>query len=155
MRRVRRRTTIRRHRLPHPYRVGLTVLWIVPLLLFIAVIALERGVDMALLDPRFLLPALLMIVPAVYFWQEGIDVLPDGIYRRIHIPQYYAFAQMARWQYDRREGRRVLTVWDEQERKLVECRAAHLTDFPALLETFEERLFEGRLFEGRLEEKLR
>jgi hypothetical protein len=118
----------------------LTILWVVPLLLFIGVIALERGIDPALLDPRFLLPALLMIAPAVYFWREGIDVLPEGIYRRIHVPQYVPFTEMAGWDYDRREGRRVLTVWDEQHRKILECRAAHLTDFPALLDTFEEKL---------------
>ncbi|MFN8450170.1 MAG: hypothetical protein U0521_16690 [Anaerolineae bacterium] len=57
------RRVLRRHRLPHPYRLGLTVLWVTPLLLFVGVIALKRGVDLALLDPRFLLPALLMIAP--------------------------------------------------------------------------------------------
>ena len=131
---------VTRHRLPRPYRLGLAILWIVPLLLFIAVIALERGIDPALLDPRFLLPALLMIVPAIYFWQEGIDVLPDGIYRRIHVPRYYPFAALARWHYDCREDRYVLTIWDEQDQKIVECRAGHLTDFPMLLETLEEKL---------------
>jgi hypothetical protein len=129
-----------RHRLPRLYRVGLTVMWVVPLLIFIAAMAVGRGVDGALLDPRFIAPALIMIAPALYFWHEGIDVLRDGIYRRIHLPGYYAFTEMARWQYDRREDRRVLTIWDRQGQKIVECRAGHLTDFPALLETLEERL---------------
>jgi hypothetical protein len=131
---------IRRHRLPHPYRIGLAVLWVVPLLLFVAVMAFKRGIDLALLDPRFLLPALLMIAPALYFWQEGIDVLPDGIVRRIHVPRYYPFDVMVRWHFDRREGRRVLTIWDAHDHKIVECRAAHLTDFPMLLETLEDKL---------------
>ncbi|MFN8560113.1 MAG: hypothetical protein U0703_00390 [Anaerolineae bacterium] len=134
------RPVVRRHRLPHPYRLGLTVLWVTPLLLFVGVIALKRGVDLALLDPRFLLPALLMIVPAVYFWREGIDVLPDGIVRRIHLPCYIPFAAMARWHYDRRPDRHVLTIWDTRDQKIVECRAGHLTDFPMLLETLEDRL---------------
>lgn len=133
-------TVVRRHRLPHPYRVGLAALWVVPLLLFITVMALERGVDLALLDPRFLLPALVMIAPALYFWQEGIDVLPDGIVRRMHVPQYFPFTVMARWHYDRRQDRHVLTIWDAHDHKIVECRAGHLTDFPMLLETLEEKL---------------
>lgn len=134
------RRVLTRHRLPPPYRLGLTILWAVPLLLFVAVIALKRGIDPALLDPRFLVPALLMIAPALYFWREGIDVLPEGIYRRIHLPQYYPFAAMTRWHYDRRPDRRVLTIWDGQDQKIVECRAGHLTDFPMLLETLEEKL---------------
>jgi hypothetical protein len=129
-----------RHRLPHPYRVGLTVMWIVPLLVFIAAMIIGRGVDWALVDPRFVAPALIMIAPALYFWHEGIDVRRGGIYRRIHLPGYYPFSEMARWQYDRREDLRVLTIWDWQGQKIVECRAGHLTDFPALLETLEERL---------------
>ena len=134
-------SVITRHRLPRVYRVGLTVLWIVPLLIFIVTIIAETGANLALLDPRFLLPALLMIAPALYFWQEGIDVLPNGLYRRIHIPhQYYAFEQMSRWNYDAREDRHVLTIWDGQDQKIVECRAGHLTDFSALLETLEKKL---------------
>ena len=131
---------VRRHRLPHPYRVGLATLWVAPLLLFVFVMALKRGIDLALLDPRFLLLALLMIVPAIYFWQEGIDVLPDGIVRRIHVPRYYPFAALARWHYDRRPDRHVLTIWDAHDQKIVECRAGHLTDFSKLLETLEEKL---------------
>jgi len=128
---------IRRHRLPHPYRVGLTVLWITPLLMFIVVIVAERGVDPALLDPRFLLPALLMIAPAFYFWREGVDVLPEGIYRRIHLPRFYAYSEMRRWDFN---PQRVLTIWDAENGKILECRAEHLTDFAALLEVVQERV---------------
>ena len=133
-------TVITRHRLPHPYRIGLTVMWNVPLLIFITAIVAERGFDPSLFDPRFLIPALLMILPSVYFWREGIDVLSNGIYRRTHVPQYYAFSQMARWQYDARADRDVLTIWDGTDQKIVECRAGHLTDFPTLLETIQNRL---------------
>ena len=134
-----------RHRLPRFYRVGLTVMWIVPLLIFILAIIIGTGINPALLDPRFVLPALLMIAPALYFWQEGIDVLPHGLYRRIHIPHhYYAFDEMADWDYDPREDRHVLTIWDVQNQKIVECRAGHLTDFPTLLEILEKRLSKPR-----------
>ena len=131
---------LRRHRLPPLYRVGLSVMWVVPLLLFIGVIVSQRGIDPAFFDPRFFIPAGIMIAPALYFWREGIDVLPDGLYRRIHLPRYVPFTEMRRWRYDAREGRRVLTIWDADGQKLVECRAGHLTEFPALLEMLEERL---------------
>jgi hypothetical protein len=135
-----RSEVIRRHRLPPPYRVGLTVLWIVPPLLFVSVIALKRGIHPALLDPRFLIPALLMIAPAFYFWQEGIDVLRDGIVRRIHVPAYHRFDAMQRWRYDSQANRRVLTIWDAQGEKILECRAGQLTDFAALLDVLNEHV---------------
>jgi hypothetical protein len=129
-----------RHRLPRPYRVGLTVMWIAPLVMFVVVMVAETGLNPALLDPRFLLPALLMLLPAAYVWQEGIDLLPGGVYRRIHLPQFYPDETIARLYYDTRDGIHVLTLWDAQGRKLVECRAAHLTDFPALLAALEARI---------------
>ena len=131
---------ITRHRLPPRYRIGLNVLWVAPLAIFVEAIVLKQGINLALLDPRFLLPALLMIAPALYFWQEGIDVLPEGIYRRIHVPRYYPFDAIARMQYDGGADRRVLTLWDAGNRKIVECRAGHLTDFPTLLARLEDRL---------------
>lgn len=137
---VTRRQAFSRHRLPRPYRVGLTVMWIAPLVMFVAVMVAETGLNPALLDPRFLLPALLMLLPAAYVWQEGIDLLPGGVYRRIHVPQFYPDEAIARLHYDTRDGIRVLTLWDVQGRKLVECRAAHLTDFPALLAALEARI---------------
>lgn len=131
---------ITRHRLPSRYRIGLAALWVTPLGLFVAVMISQVGFNPALLDPRFLLPALLMIAPALYFWQEGIDVLPDGIYRRSHVPRYYPFTAITRMQYDAREHRRVLTLWDQANQKIVECRAGHLTNFPTLLARLEDRL---------------
>ncbi len=136
----RRSEVIRRHRLPPLYRVGLTVMWVVPLLLFVAAIVLKRGINPALLDPRFLIPALLMIAPAFYFWQEGVDVLREGIVRRIHVPAYHRFDAMQRWYYDSRADRHVLTIWNAQGEKILECRAGHLTDFPALLDVLNERI---------------
>lgn len=131
---------LRRHRLPTFYRVGLTMMWIMPLCIFITAMIGGRGVDRDLLNPRFVLPALVMIAPALYFWREGIDVLPNGIYRRIHLPQYYAFTEMRRWHYDARDDRHVLTIWNAEGEKIVECRAGHLTEFPALLDVLEKRL---------------
>lgn len=137
---MKRERVISRHRLPMPYRAGLVALWVLPLMIFIAAIVSQRGIDAALFDPRFVVPALVMLSPALYFWREGIDVLHGGIRRYIHTPRTVRFEEMARWHYDRREGVRVLTIWDRGGAKLVECRAAHLTDFPALLETLRERV---------------
>lgn len=135
-----RHCVVSRHRLPRLYRLGLTVMWIAPLAVFVTVIVAETGLNPALLSPRFLLPALLMLIPAAYVWQEGIDLLPGGIYRRIHVPQFYPYEAIARLHYDARAGVHVLTLWDADNRKMVECRAAHLTEFPALLAALEERV---------------
>lgn len=136
-------TVLRRHRLPTFYRVGLSVLWLMPLGIFVTAMIIGRGFDRDLLNPRFLLPALLMAAPALYFWREGIDVLPNGIYRRIHLPQYYAFTQMKHWRYDAHEDKHVLTIWDAEGQKIVECRAGHLTQFPALLDVLETQVARG------------
>ena len=134
---------LRRHRLPALYRIGLTALWIMPLGIFVVAMILGRGFDRELFNPRFVLPALVMIAPALYFWREGIDVLPNGIYRRMHLPQYFAFTQMKRWHYDARADKHVLTIWDAEGQKIVECRAGHLTQFPALLDVLEKQVARG------------
>jgi hypothetical protein len=124
-----------RHRLIHPYRVALVAAWVMPTCLFIITIVLSRGLSLSLLDPRFLLPALLMCSPALYVWREGVDVLPEGIIARVFIPRYYPFASLGTWYLDSRPNKRVLTVWDVDNRKVLECRPGHLTDLPTLLKT--------------------
>lgn len=133
------RRMISRHRLPQPYRAALAILWVVPLALLILTIWIGRGFTLAVLDPRLLLPALIMLIPAAYVWREGIDVLPDGIIRRAHIPRYYTFDQLETWYFDRRNGRRVITIWDHRGRKLVEVYGV-LTNLPALLQTLHDQV---------------
>jgi len=137
---VNRQTVISRHRLKPAYRFGLTALWCVPPTLFLLVILWGKGMDAGLLDPRFLLPLLLMLLPAAYIWQEGVDVLADGIVVRVFWPRYYAYARLDTWYYDAREGRRVLTVWTENRHKALEVRAAHLTGVPLLLRALKDRV---------------
>lgn len=122
-----------RHRLPHPYRIGLTVLWVTPASLFFLTLLAHQGFTASLLDPRFWLPALAMCLPALYVWREGVDVLPSGIVARVHMPRYYPYADLGTWYLDRHPDRRVLTVWDTCSRKVLECRSGHLTDLPTLL----------------------
>lgn len=128
-----REPVLSRHRLPHFYRVSLTLVWMMPLCIFVIAILGSRGATMALGDPRFLLCAGIMCVPAFCVWREGIDVMPSGIVARIHLPRYYSYEQMETWYCDYRSNKRVLTVWDANGFKLWECRTGHLTDLPKLL----------------------
>ncbi len=123
-----------RHRLPRIYRVSLAALWLTPIVIFVLVSIFQWGFSLTLLDPRFVLPLALMAVPAIYVWHEGVDVLPSGIIRRIHLPRYYAYDSLETWYFDRRADRHILTIWDAQNCKIFECRAGHLTDLPDLLD---------------------
>lgn len=127
-------SVLSRHRLPRPYRFGLVALWLTPPLLLVLTPLLARGIDPALLDLRLWLPLLLMTLPALYIWQEGVDVRPDGITARYFWPRFHAYDRLDTWYYDARPGRRVITVWNARNDKLLECRAAHLTDARLLLE---------------------
>ena len=129
-----------RHRLPRNYRIALALLWVTPLALLIGAILVGRGFTAALFHPRFLLPALLMLIPALYIWQEGVDVLPSGIIARVFWPRYYAYDCLETWYYDARADKRVMTVWDAGNRKVLECRAGHLTDLPALLRALKDNV---------------
>jgi lysylphosphatidylglycerol synthetase-like protein (DUF2156 family) len=131
---------ISRHRLPRGYRVGLTALWLAPIVILLLTLVLRWREASAWLDIRLLLPLALMALPALYVWQEGVDILPHGIVRRVHVPRYFAFDHLDNWYYDQRPGRRVLTIWDSNQRKVLECRAAHLTDFPLLLRQLKDRV---------------
>ena len=131
---------ISRHRLPRVYRVGLTALWLAPIVILLLTLVLRWRESSAWLDIRLLLPLALMALPALYVWQEGVDILPHGIVRRVYVPRYFAFDHLDNWYYDQRSGRRVLTIWDSNQRKVLECRAAHLTDFPLLLRHLKDRV---------------
>lgn len=119
-----------RHRLPEPLRSLLTLLWLLPLGLLVMTIVLRQGVTLALLDPRFLLLVGLMLLPAWYVWQEGVDVLPRGIRRRVHVPRYLPYKTLSRWRCDRDKA---LQVWDVRRVKVLECRPGHLSDLPLLV----------------------
>ena len=122
-----------RHRLPRMYRVSLSVLWITPIAILTAAIIFSQGLTAALLDPRFWLPLAIMFIPAIYIWHEGVDVTPSGIIARVHSRRYYSYQQLDNWYFDNRSDRRILTVWDGDNRKVLECRASHLTNLPKLL----------------------
>jgi hypothetical protein len=124
---------ISRHRLPRRYRVSLTVLWLMPIVLLSLTLIISRGLSLALLDPRLLLPLFVMGVPALYVWHEGIDVLPSGIVARLHWPRYYPYDRLQTWYLDTRPDRRILIVWDTDDAKVLETHARQLTQLPALL----------------------
>ncbi len=131
---------IQRHRLPRPYRVLLPLFVLLPAPIFLIAILIGRGFSTALFDPRFWLPLCVALIPAVYWWREGVDVLETGIIRRIHIHRYYAFADLKDWAFLSRDG--VLVVWDQRGDKALECRQ-NLTDFPDLLNTLRSHIVAG------------
>lgn len=137
---MKREPILSRHRLPRVYRVSLAVLWLAPIVIIVLVSVFQWGFTLALLDPRFVLPLVLMTVPALYIWHEGLDVLASGIVRRIHVPRYYSYHSLETWYFDRREERHTLTIWDAENRKIIECRAGHLTDLPDLLDALKENV---------------
>ncbi len=128
-----------RHRLPQRYRVTLTLLWLLPIFVLLLALLIAHGPSPALLDPRLMLLLMLMTLPALYTWREGVDLLKDGIVVRVHWPRRYAYSELDNWYYDARPDRRVLTVWDCAGRKALECRAV-LTDWPLLLRALDDRL---------------
>lgn len=131
---------ISRHRLPHPYRLGLTVLWLTPIVLLLLAVLLGGGFSPALVDPRLWLPLALMAVPALYVWREGVDVLPHGLVARVFWPRYHAYTTLDNWYYDGRADRRVLTIWARGGHKVMEWRAGHLTDLPVLLAALKQHV---------------
>lgn len=129
-----------RHRLPQPYRVALAVLWLTPPALLTLTLLVGHGATFNLLDLRFLLPVLLMVFPALYIWQEGVDVLHEGLRARIHVPRYYAYDRLGAWQIKAYRDTRLLIVWDCHQRKVLECHAGHLTDLPSLLNALQRNV---------------
>lgn len=135
-----REPILSRHRLPWAYRISLVVLWLTPVGLLTITTLVGNGLSPHLLDPRFWLPLLLMTLPALYVWQEGVDVLTNGIVARVHWPRYHNYDRLETWYFDTRFGKRVITIWDADNRKLLECRAGHLTELPALLRAFKDHV---------------
>ena len=128
-----------RHRLPRFYRLSLTGLWLMPVVIFLAAFIISslklRGFDL-----RLLIPLAIMAIPALYVWREGVDVLPSGLRIRIHWPRYHAFEMLDTWYVDTRPNQRRLTIWSHDQRKVLECQTGHLSDAPILLRTLQSHL---------------
>jgi hypothetical protein len=131
-----------RHRLPHPYRGLITALWLAIPLLLLGAALISRGISVSLFDVRLLLLILPMCIPAWHAWQEGVDVRRDGVVSRLHLPRFYPYAALARWQYDSAPDKRVLKVWDRVGRTALECRPV-LTGFDRLIAHLRERVHES------------
>ncbi len=133
-------TVLSRHRLPQPYRGLLIVFWLLPIGILLATLFLIKGMSGAFFDPRFLLILCLLALPALYIWQEGIDVLEDGLFTRIYVPRFHHYGVLDAWHLGDQPQRRVLTIWNEAGRKVLQCHAVHLTEFTVLEETLHQRL---------------
>jgi hypothetical protein len=132
-------TVLSRHRLPRPYRLLLTIFWALPAVMLFGATVISQGFTPALVDPRLWLLLALLLLPALYVWREGVDVLADGIIARVHVPRYYPYEVLDNWYFDQHPQRRVLTVWSKG-RKVLECRAGHLTHLPVLLRALKSHL---------------
>ncbi|MBC6937344.1 MAG: hypothetical protein DWB42_16105 [Chloroflexi bacterium] len=126
------KVVLSRHRLPLPYRAGLAAAWLLPPVLLLLAL-LYGGLTPSGFDLRLGLLFGLMCAPALYIWREGVDVLPGGLVARVFWPRYLPYERLDAWYFDGRADRRVLTIWSLSGTKALECRAGHLTNFPALL----------------------
>ncbi len=133
-------TVLSRHRLPAFYRIGLALFWLMPIGIFMLSLILTHGFSAELLDLHFLACLLLMTLPALYIWREGVDVLPNGLRVRIHVPRTYTYDELDNWYFDARPDKHTLTVWDTKNHRALECRAGHLTDLPLLLSALKTHL---------------
>lgn len=116
-----------RHRLPTRYRIALVILWCLPICLMWSALLLSHGPTWRLLHPALLMPACVMLVPAVYVWHEGIDITRRGVIVRTHAWRYHAFSQLAAWGIERRAGQRLLSIWDCKGNCVFESHTHHLT----------------------------
>lgn len=133
------RHILSRHRLRQPYRSLLVGLFLLPVPVLLLGLLIGNGMTPALFDPRLLLPLLVMLIPAVYVWREGIDTHPDGLTARIHWPRYYAYAELRGWRLEDHPEGIILTIWDRQ-RQVLAVHAAHLTRLPMLLSALEKNV---------------
>lgn len=133
-------SAISRHRTPPPYRWLLPLCGLIPPALLLLTVLAGGSMTTALFSPRLWLPLLALCLPAAYWWQEGIDVCPTGLRRRSHIRRFLTYTMISGWVFDARPGVRVLRIFDETRQIAIECRAAHLTDFQALLEALQNHV---------------
>ena len=108
-----------RHRLPRTYRLSLTGLWLAPTALFLITFIIA-GLERAGFDLSLLLPLVMMAVPALYVWHEGIDVLPGGL--RLGPTQSSRSRPPATLSDPRRGWENTSTVW-RQARRTGACNA--------------------------------
>jgi hypothetical protein len=128
------------HRLPRRYRYSLVMLWLTPLLILLGTLLLVHGWIPALLDPRLWLLLGMMALPALYIWQEGVDVLPEGVIIRQHVPRFYRYEALETWYIDTRPLRKLLTLWDVQQRAVLRIHSSHLSDLPTLIAALQTHL---------------
>jgi len=128
------------HRLPVFYRYSLTLLWVaIPALLVVAML-FSGGMRLAMFDPRLLLPLLLMLIPAMHIWQQGVDVYREGLRVRVYLPCYHPYETLAEWQlYPSPQGR-ILTIVNQERAAVLRYHAAHLTDLPLLVQALGRHL---------------
>ena len=131
-------TPITRHRLIPPYRAALALMWCIPPVLLTGVLIVRANTVSSLIDPRYWLMLALMLLPALYIWREGIDVLRGGLRVNQHIPHTAPYSTLSGWRCD--STHRILTIWDDRGRIVFEMPAAHLSDVERVEQVLRENV---------------
>lgn len=129
-----------RHRLPAPYRLTLALLWLAMPLLLAGALLLAWGPTAALLDLRLWGPLMLLLLPPLLVWQQGVDVCRSGLVVRLGWPRYHAYGRLSGWRLHQSPQGAILQVWDRAQSPVLQYHAAHLSDLPLLARALHEHL---------------
>jgi hypothetical protein len=128
---------ISQHRLVQPYRALLALCWVLPPLIFLFALWRAQPTVFAWVDVRLALPLLLLCLPALYVWHEGIDVRSDGVMRRMLLPRFFRDKDLAQCE-ETHKG--VWRVWDVNQTVALEWHSAHLTQHERLVDELCEKI---------------
>lgn len=131
---------ISRHRLPSPYRALMTILWAMPVFLFVIAIIAGHGVTPFLFDVRLLLLVSLMLAPSWYVWRQGVDVVEDGLIIHGIWPKHYLYRHLGGWSVKTTPQGRILTIWRDNQSIILQTHAKHLSALSSLLEALAQHL---------------
>ena len=129
---------ISQHRLPQPYRKLLILGWCAPILVLFGSAIIINGQPLALLHPRLLLTLGVMLVPAWYFWQVGLDICRSGVVCRVAVPSYYAYDEIANWWVKKSEEGDILQIYKRGGEVIISYHLAHLSDASVLLRSLRD-----------------
>jgi len=120
-----------RHRLVQPYRLLLTVTWLIPMILLVFLLVLQSA---AFLNPRLWLLLLMMALPALHIWQQGVDVGQQHLTVRMAIPRHFPYEVLRSWEIFHVPGGRMLQLTDETGEHVLQVYLVHLSDYPLLID---------------------
>ena len=133
-------TVISRHRLPEPFRSILAFLWILPICLLSVTLIVQNGFSLNLFHPLMLLTVTAMALPAIYVWNEGVDVTRTGLNIRVQGWRSRTYDQLVCWTLSTYHETRILKIRDAHQQYVLNCHLAHLTDAAQLLRVLKSKV---------------